>query len=86
MFELAGSELEFTDGALHEIARKALARDTGARALRGVVEDLMLEIMYRLPEPGMKGRYVINGAVARGEKSATAEPIVEPAARRKESA
>lgn len=70
MFELAGSSLEFTDDALVEIAKTALRRDTGARALRGVVEDLMLDIMYRLPDPDMKGRYVITDAVVRGEAKA----------------
>jgi ATP-dependent Clp protease ATP-binding subunit ClpX len=67
MFELAGSQLEFTREALDEIAEKALVRDTGARALRGVVEDLMLDIMFHLPEPGMQGRYIITDAVVRGE-------------------
>ncbi len=82
MFEIAGSTLEFTDGALHEIARRALKRDTGARALRGVVEDVMLDIMYHLPEPTMQGHYVITDAIVRGE--AKAAPIAD--ARRKESA
>ncbi len=70
MFELAGSSLEFTDDALYEIARTALRRDTGARALRGVVEDMMLDIMYHLPEPDMKGRYVITDEIVRGESKA----------------
>jgi ATP-dependent Clp protease ATP-binding subunit ClpX len=83
MFEMAGSELEFTEDALREIARKALARDTGARALRGVVEDLMIDIMFHLPEPGMQGRYVITDRVVLGEE--TAGPLRE-ATRRKESA
>lgn len=70
MFELAGSSLEFTEGALEAIADKALQRDTGARALRGVVEELMLDIMFHLPEPGMTGHYVINEAIVRGEERA----------------
>ncbi len=82
MFELSGSTLEFTDAALHEIARRAIKRDTGARALRGVVEDVMLEIMFHLPEPNMRGQYVITDAVVRGEEPAF-HPISE---RRKESA
>lgn len=73
MFEISGSNLEFTDLALHEISRRALERKTGARALRGVVEDLMLDIMFNLPEPGMEGRYVITDAVVRGESSARME-------------
>ncbi len=82
MFELAGSTLEFTDEALHEIARLALKRDTGARALRGVIEDMMLDIMFHLPEDGKQGRYVITDAVVRGEEST--KPIKKQ--RRKESA
>jgi ATP-dependent Clp protease ATP-binding subunit ClpX len=82
MFELAESSLEFTDDALHEIARLALERNTGARALRGVIEELMLDIVFELPEPNMQGRYVITDAVVRGEK----QSAPSPQRRRKESA
>ncbi|MFQ5423479.1 MAG: ATP-dependent Clp protease ATP-binding subunit ClpX [Phycisphaerae bacterium] len=82
LFELNDSRLEFTDDALHEIARQAIARKTGARALRGVVEDIMLDIMFELPNPGKQGRYVITDAVVRGE--AKVQPIRDR--RRKESA
>ncbi len=86
MFELAGSELEFADDALLEIARIAIERDTGARALRGVIEDLMLDIMYQLPEPEMNGRYEITGASVRGEASAGPLPESTAGKLRKESA
>lgn len=82
LFELSGSELEFTDEALHEIARQALKRQTGARALRGVLEDIMLDIMFHLPEEDRKGRYVVTDAIIRGEDPAL--PIRQE--RRKESA
>ncbi|RIK67522.1 MAG: ATP-dependent Clp protease ATP-binding subunit ClpX [Planctomycetota bacterium] len=82
MFEIAGSTLEFTDSALHAISKKALERKTGARALRGVIEDVMLDIMFHLPEPGMQGRYVISDAVIRGE----AKALLPETERRKESA
>jgi len=49
-FAMEGAALEFTDDALRAIARKALQRDVGARALRAVVEELMLNIMYELPD------------------------------------
>ena len=45
-FELAGAKLEFTSGALHEIARRAKTKDTGARGLRAIIEEVMLDIMY----------------------------------------
>ena len=83
MFEMARSSLEFTDEALHEIARRAIKRDTGARALRGVIEELMLDIMFNMPEPGMQGDYVITGEVARGAEAALPQKKVQ---RRKESA
>lgn len=49
MFELDGVCLKFTDEALHLVARKALERRTGARGLRNVLENIMLEIMYKIP-------------------------------------
>jgi ATP-dependent Clp protease ATP-binding subunit ClpX len=43
-------KLEFEDDALHAIAKKALEKDTGARALRSIIEDFMLDIMYEIPK------------------------------------
>jgi len=68
-FEMEKSTLEFTQDGLLAIARKALARDTGARALRAVAEELMIDIMYELPERGGKGKYVINEDVVEGRRS-----------------
>jgi len=48
-FEYDGVELVFTDGALREIAREAMQRSTGARALRTIIEEVMLNIMYEIP-------------------------------------
>jgi len=60
-FELEGAKLQFTKGALKQIAKQALARDTGARALRGVMEDIMLDLLYELPERDHEGdKYVID--------------------------
>jgi len=67
LFEMEGAGLEFTPGALREIARKARERDTGARGLRSIVEDIMLEVMYELPEIEHKGKYQVTEAVVRGE-------------------
>ncbi len=62
LFSMENSELEFTPAALTAIARKAMARNTGARALRAVMEELMLELLYELPEEHNVGqRYVIDG-------------------------
>ena len=52
-------KLEFEDGALHAIARKALERHTGARALRAIMEEFMLDIMYEIPKDDMIGQVTI---------------------------
>ena len=49
-FHMENTVLEFTDDALHAIASKAMKRDVGARALRAVVEEMMMGMMYDLPE------------------------------------
>jgi ATP-dependent Clp protease ATP-binding subunit ClpX len=59
LFEMEGSELSFTDEALRMLARKAMERDTGARALRAITEGLMLDLMYRLPEEAKGGKYAV---------------------------
>ena len=48
-FEFDGVELKFTDGALRAIARQAMKRATGARGLRAIMEEVLLEVMYELP-------------------------------------
>ncbi len=48
-FEFDGVELKFTDGALRAIARQAMKRATGARGLRAIMEEALLEVMYELP-------------------------------------
>jgi ATP-dependent Clp protease ATP-binding subunit ClpX len=68
LFEMEGAELVFEDGALREIARKAKSRDTGARGLRSIVEDIMLEVMYELPDLETKGKHVVTEEVARGHR------------------
>ena len=50
LLELDEVKLEFTDDALRSIARKAMEKDTGARALRSIIEDFMLDIMYEIPK------------------------------------
>jgi len=50
LFEMDGVELEFEEEALKELARLAIERKTGARGLRSILEDIMLDIMYNLPE------------------------------------
>ncbi len=66
-FKMEQAELEFTDDSLKAIARKALKRDTGARALRALTEELMIDLMYRLPEEPKPGKYVITKDVVEGK-------------------
>jgi ATP-dependent Clp protease ATP-binding subunit ClpX len=49
LFEYEGVQLQFTDDATHAVAREALARKVGARGLRMILEELMLDLMYHLP-------------------------------------
>ncbi|GAB4280517.1 MAG: ATP-dependent Clp protease ATP-binding subunit ClpX [Coriobacteriia bacterium] len=67
MFEMEGVELEFTDEALRAIARKAITRQTGARGLRAIMEELLLDTMYELPDRSDITRVVVDeDSVERG--------------------
>ncbi len=67
LMAMEGVELEFSEDAVVEIIRRAKIRKTGARALRGVMEEAMLEVMYALPDrPGLK-KVVINADTVRRE-------------------
>ncbi len=50
LFQMDGIDLEFTEGALEEIAKKAMKRGTGARALKNVLESFMIDLMFDVPE------------------------------------
>ena len=69
LFEMEGSELEFSPQALQEIAKKAKERDTGARGLRSIVEEVMTELMFELPDLESKGKFLVTDAVVRGDIS-----------------
>ena len=68
MFSLDGVELVFEPDALHEIARKALARKTGARGLRSICEELLQQTMFDLPSEEGVLRVVVTAAAVRGEE------------------
>jgi ATP-dependent Clp protease ATP-binding subunit ClpX len=61
-------ELDFTPGALREIARLARARETGARGLRSILEDVMFELMYELPELERGQKFVVTEEIVRGDR------------------
>jgi ATP-dependent Clp protease ATP-binding subunit ClpX len=66
LFEMEGADLQFTDAALELIAEKAIERNTGARALRATMENLMIEIMYQLPDEQKGGVYNITEDIVEG--------------------
>ena len=66
MIEMEGSELELRDEALHAIAKKAMARKTGARGLRTILENILLDTMYDLPSLEGVSRVVIDETVVEG--------------------
>ena len=68
MFQLEGTELEFDDDALSEIARLALARKTGARGLRSICEDVLQQTMFDLPSEQSVAKVVVTAASVRGEE------------------
>jgi ATP-dependent Clp protease ATP-binding subunit ClpX len=68
-FRMEGSEVEFTPGSLRMIAERALKRDTGARALRAVCEEIMLDMMYRLPDQQNGAKYIIDEAIVEGRQN-----------------
>ena len=67
MFEMEGCEIEFRDDALREVARKAMERKTGARGLRSIMENVLLDTMYDLPSMDTISKVVIDEAVINGE-------------------
>jgi ATP-dependent Clp protease ATP-binding subunit ClpX len=66
LFQMEGAELEFDHKALKLVAQRARSRDTGARGLRSIVEDVMTDIMYELPDIENKGRFTVTEEVVRG--------------------
>ena len=60
LFEMEGVELEFTEDALIEIARESIRRKTGARGLRAIMEELMLDVMFELPSLKEVKKVIVN--------------------------
>lgn len=73
LLELDEVKLEFTEEALEAIAEKAMERDTGARALRSIIEEFMLDIMYEIPKDDNIGRVTITREYIEG----TGGPIID---------
>lgn len=80
LFEMEDTSLTFSDDALNAVARKAIARKTGARGLRSIMEGILLDTMYELPTLDGVEEVVINGEVVEGR----ARPLYIYADRRDE--
>ncbi len=73
LLELDEVKLEFSDDALEAIAKKAAQKDTGARALRSIIEEFMLDIMYEIPKDDNIGRVTITREYIEG----TGGPLID---------
>jgi len=77
-FEMEGVKLSFTDEALREIVKEAYKKDTGARGLRAILEELMLDVMYELPSmDGIRECLVDDSTVLKRERPLLIEKKVE---------
>jgi ATP-dependent Clp protease ATP-binding subunit ClpX len=79
IFELDDVELEFTEDALEAISEQALLRGTGARGLRAILEEVLLNVMYDLPSRQDIGKCVIDRSVVMQKVNPTLVPRTEPA-------
>ncbi len=71
LFSIEGAKLRFTRDAIAAVAEKAIELKTGARALRSIMEEVMLDIMYDLPQTEDIEEVVINRAVVQGKRRPT---------------
>jgi ATP-dependent Clp protease ATP-binding subunit ClpX len=81
-FQFDNVELEFSEDALGAVADQALLRGTGARGLRAILEEVLLNVMYELPSRNDVGKCVIDRQVVLEKVNPTLVPRVEPAAER----
>ena len=72
LFDMEGSEIEFREDALRAVARKSMERKTGARGLRSILENVLLDTMYDLPSMDNVSKIVVDEAVINGES----EPLM----------
>lgn len=76
LFEMENAELSFTEDALRMVAERAKEKETGARGLRSIIEEVMLDIMYDLPEQGAGKHYRVTPEVVSGRERLL--PLPEP--------
>jgi ATP-dependent Clp protease ATP-binding subunit ClpX len=83
-FEFDGVELEFADDALDAIADQAILRATGARGLRAIMEEVLLNTMYELPSRQDVTKCVIDGEVVKTKVNPTLVPVKDPKRRERQ--
>jgi ATP-dependent Clp protease ATP-binding subunit ClpX len=85
LFEIDGIELEFTGEAIEAIADQAMARDTGARGLRAIMEEVLLNVMYEVPSRDDVAKVVVTGEVVLDNVNPTLVPreVTKPQRREK---
>ncbi|VUD48270.1 ATP-dependent Clp protease ATP-binding subunit ClpX [Thalassocella blandensis] len=69
LFEMEGVEVDFREDALEAVAEKAMIRKTGARGLRSIMENVLLDTMYKLPSEENVAKVVVDEAVIKGESA-----------------
>jgi ATP-dependent Clp protease ATP-binding subunit ClpX len=69
LFRMENCELRFTTEALNLIAKQALEKGVGARGLRGILEEVMLDIMYDLPEQQEGSQFTIDVSIIEGKRT-----------------
>jgi ATP-dependent Clp protease ATP-binding subunit ClpX len=74
LFAMENAELGFTEAGLRMIAERAMDRETGARALRSVIEEVMLDIMFDLPDQPAGSRYLVNDDIVSGRQQLVPMP------------
>ncbi|MGA2255918.1 MAG: ATP-dependent Clp protease ATP-binding subunit ClpX [Thermoguttaceae bacterium] len=79
LFSMENAELNFTDGALKLIAHKAHEKDVGARGLRAIIEEVMLDILYELPDQPPASKFLITEEVVAGRQSLFSGPVKKSA-------
>jgi len=80
LFELDGVELEFSEDAIHEIAKKSYERKIGARGLRSIMEKCMMNLMYEIPSDETIGKCIVTADVVKGigDPEITMRDVVVP--------
>jgi len=78
LFAMEGAILEFSRDGLEAIAEIAIERETGVRALRSILEDLLLDLLYELPNRKDTHRFLVDSAVVRGTKALARGLVADP--------